>query len=84
MGYTVVELKEKILELYPELVQHGVDSSLVWDGEKGAYVLKLTKGQHALSTYIEKADADACIDGHKCIYLGVQVAQFIANFQAGE
>jgi hypothetical protein len=47
-------------------------------------VLKLTKGQHALSTYIEKADADASMDGHKCIYLGVQVAQFIANFQAGE
>jgi hypothetical protein len=36
MGYTVVGLKDKILELYPELVQNGVVSSLVWDGEKGA------------------------------------------------
>jgi hypothetical protein len=84
MGYTVVGLKDKILELHPELVKHGVVSSLVWDAEKNAYVLRLTKGRHELSTYIDKVDADACMDGHKCVYLAVQVAQFIANFEEGE
>ncbi len=84
MGYTIVGLKDKILELHPEIAGHGIIPSLTRDEEKGVCVLKLTKGRHELSTYIDKPDADTCMDGHKCVYVGVQVAQFIANFEAGE
>ncbi len=84
MGYTVVGLKEKILELHPEVAKHGIVSTLTFDDEKKAYVLTLTKGPHKLSTYIDKPDASRCMDGHVCVSLSLQVAQFIANFQEGE
>jgi len=46
--------------------------------------LKLTKGPHELSTYINKADADRCKDGHVVVGLGVQVRQFLENFKEEE
>jgi hypothetical protein len=84
MGYTVVGLKTKILEMYPEIEKLKVISSLTFDEGKNAYVLKLTKGPHELSTYIDKVDADRCMDGHVCVSLGVQVRQFLENFKEGE
>ena len=81
MGYTIVGLKEKILEMYPEIPKLGVVSTLTFDDAKQAYVLKLHKGPHELSTYIDKPDADRCMDGHVCVSLGVQVRQFLENFK---
>jgi hypothetical protein len=83
MGYTIVGLKTKILEMYPEIEKLGVVSSLTFDDEKKAYVLKLKKGVHELSTYIDKADATRCMEGHVCVALGVQVRQFLDNFKEG-
>ena len=84
MGYTIVGLKDKILGVHPEIAGHGIIPSLTRDEEKGVYVLKLTKGRHELSTYIDTSDADTCMDGHKCIHVGLHVAQFIANFREEE
>ena len=30
---------------------------------------------------VEKKDADECMDGIKCVYLGIQIGQFIKNFE---
>jgi hypothetical protein len=84
MGYTVVGLKEKVLEMYPELERRGVMVNLVFDAEKDAYVVKMHKGSRELTTHLEHQDADDCMNGVKCISLGVQVEQFIKNFAAGE
>ena len=83
MGYTIVGLKTKILEMYPEIEKLGVIPSLIFDDDKQAYLLKLKKGVHELGTYIDKADADRCMDGHVCVSLGVQVRQFLDNFKEG-
>ncbi len=83
MGYTITGLKTKILEMYPEIAKLGVVSSLVWDDDKKVYTLKLSKGPHELSTYIDKDDANRCMDGHVCVALGVQVMQFLENFKEG-
>jgi hypothetical protein len=84
MGYTIVGLKEKILEMYPEIPKLRVVSTLTFDEGKKAYVLKLTKGPHELSTYIDQADADKCMGGVECVHLGVQVRQFLENFKEEE
>ncbi len=83
MGYTIVGLKEKILEMYPEIEKLKVVSTLTFDEAKNAYVLKLSKGAHELGTFIDKADADKCMDGIQCVALGVQVRQFLENFKEG-
>lgn len=84
MGYTNVALKEKIMEMYPEVAKHGVSVSLDFNKEKNAYIVKFKKGNHELTTHLEKKDADECMDGIKCVYLGVQIGQFIKNFEVIE
>lgn len=84
MGYTIANLQGKIMEMYPEIAQYGVESNLTFDRGKKTYVFKLTKGPHELSTYIDKADADACMGGKECIHMGIQIRQFLENFKEGE
>ncbi|MDA8173040.1 MAG: hypothetical protein M0018_00460 [Nitrospiraceae bacterium] len=83
MGYSPVALKEKIAGMYPEIERSGASVRLVFDDSKNAYLVKISKGSHELSTYLEKKDADECMDGIKCVYLGVQIAQFLKNFEEG-
>lgn len=84
MGYTQVALEDKILEMYPEIIKHGISVSLNFDEMKNAYIVKFRKNKHELTTHIEKKDADDCMNNIKCVYLGVQVAQFIKNFELQE
>ena len=84
MEVAIGKVKAKIMEMYPEIAQYGVDSSLILDHEKKTFVFKLTKGPHDLSTYIDQVDADACMGGKECIHLGVQIRQFLENFKEGE
>jgi len=81
MSYSLLSLKDKILEMYPEIEKHKLIPSLTFDEEKNAYILKLVHGSHQLTTHLDKADADACMDGHKCVYLGVQIGQLIQNLE---
>jgi len=82
MGYTIVALKEKIMEMYPEISLHGISVSLTFDEEKNAYIVKFEKEEgQELTTHLEKKDADDCMNNIKCVYLGVQVGQFIKNFE---
>lgn len=81
MGYTIVALKDKILEMYPEVTKYNISVSLEFSEEKNAYIIKFKKNHHELTTHLEKKDADECMDGIKCVYLGVQIGQFIKNFE---
>ncbi len=84
MGYTKVALEDKILEMYPEIRQHGISASIDFDENKNTYILKFIKGSHELETYLDKSDADECMDGVRCVHLGVKLGEFIKNFEAGE
>lgn len=81
MGYTDVALKDKIMEMYPEVERHGISVSLDFSKEKNAYIVKFKKDKYELTTHIEKKDADECMDGIKCVYLGIQIGQFTKNFE---
>jgi len=77
-------LKSKLKEMYPEITEHNLDLTLDFDDAKDAWIVKLEKDQHELATHLEKKDAEACIEGVQCVYLGVQIGQFIKNFEARE
>lgn len=81
MAHTIAELKDKIHTMYPDIDKYGVTSSLTFDKGKNTYVLELRKDEHHLSTYIDQADADKCMDNIECIHLGVQIGQFMENFK---
>ncbi len=76
-------LEGKLREMYREIDKHNLDLALDYDDHKNAWVVKLSKGPHVLTTHLEKKDADDCLDGIECVYLGVQIGQFIQNFEAG-
>ncbi len=83
MGYTKVALENKLLELYPEILEHGISISLDFSHENNVWIIKLKKDHHELTTHLEKKDADECMDGIKCVYVGIQMGQFIKNFEGG-
>lgn len=84
MEVMVAEVKAKIMEMYPEIDRYAVTSSLIFDNDKKTYIFKLSKGPHELSTYIDQADADACLEGKECVHLGIQIREFLENFKEGE
>lgn len=77
-------LESKIREMYPEIVQHDLSIALNFDEGTDSWIVKIFKGQHNLATHLEKKDAEACLEGIQCIYLGVQIGQFVKNFELEE
>jgi hypothetical protein len=81
MEHTIAELQAKIHEMYPDIDKYGVESSVTFDQGKNAFVLELKKDVHHLATYINKEDADKCLDNIECVHLGVQIGEFLENFK---
>jgi len=52
-----------------------------FDEGKIAWIIKFNKDGKELTTHLEKKDADDCMNNIKCVYLGIQVEQFIKNFE---
>ncbi len=77
------ELETTIRDMYPEIREHGLALSLSFDTNTDSWIIELDKGKHKLTTHLEKKDAEACLDGIQCIYLGVQIGQFVKNFELG-
>jgi len=84
MAYSDDQLREKILEMYPEIRKHDISFGLSFSAEKNAYILDFKKEKHELTTHLEKKDADDCMNNIKCVYLGVQVGQFLRYFEEAE
>ncbi|HWR88953.1 MAG TPA: hypothetical protein VN260_01720 [Dissulfurispiraceae bacterium] len=82
MGYTQVALEQKILDMYPEITDHGISVGMTFDESKNAWIIRFKKGGQELTTHLDKKDADDCMNNIKCVYLGVQVEQFIKNFES--
>lgn len=84
MGYTNVALKDKVMAMYPEIMKHNISVGLDFSGERNSYVIKFKKNSHELITYLDKSDADECMNNVKCVYLGMKIGEFISNFEEGE
>ena len=81
MSYREEDLKNKLLEMYPEITTYGLSTELEYDDEKKAWVVSFSKGSHRRHAFLDKRDADACMDGNACIYLGVLIAQYIKDLE---
>jgi hypothetical protein len=81
MGYTMEDLKTKLLEMYPEIAAFGLSLSLEFDKGKDAWVVSFEKGAHRRHAFLDKKDADSCLGGNVCVYLGMLVAQYIKDME---
>ena len=77
-------LEAKLREMYPGIEKHGCDLSLNFNDRKNAWIVKLSRGDHELTTHLEEEDARRCLEGVECVYLGVQIGQFVNNFELVE
>lgn len=82
MEYSDVALKDKIMAMYPEIAQHKISVGLGFSEDDNSYVVNFRKNSHELQTYLDKNDADECIQDIKCVHLGVKIGEFIKNFEA--
>jgi hypothetical protein len=81
MSYTKEDLTKKLLEMYPEIMAFGLSLSLEFDKGKEAWVVSFEKGSHRRHAFLDKKDADSCIEGNTCIYLGMLIAQYIKDLE---
>jgi hypothetical protein len=74
-------LCEKIRSIYPEIGECGIEVDVEWSQAKNSWIVDLKKDGHELTTHLEPEDADACLEGRKCVSLGIQISQLKENIQ---
>ncbi|MBI5073649.1 MAG: hypothetical protein HZB62_00520 [Nitrospirae bacterium] len=84
MGYTIAALKDKILEMYPEIEKNSIQIGLVFSKEKNTYFVNFRKGLSVFATHLEKDETDACMGGVKFQYLGSQIGCWMNNVEANQ
>ena len=73
------KLCDKIRSIYPEVGECGIDLDVEYSQEKGAWVVDLKKDDQELKTFLEPGDADACMEGQKCVHLATEINQLVSN-----
>jgi hypothetical protein len=69
--YTNQEQREKIQQLYPDICQCDINIVVNWDPQKGVWTVDFKKGERRTCHYPEEKDAVACLEGEKCVGLGI-------------
>ena len=75
------ELCNKIIALYPDIGQCGIDVNVEFDTEQNSWVVDLKKDKIELKTFPEEGDAEKCMLGEQCVSLGIEIAQLRANIE---
>ena len=75
------QLCEKIIELYPDIGECGIDVDVDYDEAKKSWIVDLKKGSFELKTHLEDGDADKCMLGQQCVGLGIEIAQLKGNIE---
>lgn len=83
MQVNAEELKKKVLALFPEIEQYGLNMDLKYDADQDAWLLTVSKGKETLTTHLEEQDVEACISGKECYHVAVQLGRFIRNYCEG-
>jgi hypothetical protein len=76
MAYTPEELKGKLLEMYPDIKEYGLNVHLMFDNQKKAWVITFEKEGHERHAFLDEKDANDCMEGNKCVYLGMLIPQY--------
>ena len=75
------ELCRKIIALYPDIGNCGIDIDVGFDQQNNAWAVQLSKDDHRLTHYLDPPEADACLAGKQCVALGLDIAQLRRNIE---
>lgn len=73
------DICSKIEKIMPEAGRCGVDFNVEYDSRNHAWVVDLHQGRIHLKTFVEESEAENCLDGDRCIPLGLQIGQLKRN-----
>jgi hypothetical protein len=73
------KLCEKIISIYPDIGQCGIEVQVEYEEEQKRWVVDLKKDGQELKTYLEDGDAEKCLEGIQCVSLGIEIAQLRGN-----
>lgn len=79
--YDKETLCKKITEIYPEIGECGIDIEVNFDDDKNAWVVDLKKDGHELKHYLDPPEANGCVEGNRCVPLGLEIAQLRKNIE---
>jgi hypothetical protein len=77
MSYSEGALKEKLLEMYPEISKYGIQLGLRFYRVKNLYIVTLQKESRILTTFLREHDIDRCMALSKPDNFGIQIEQFL-------
>jgi predicted transport protein len=77
-------LKEKLLEMYPEIANHDVQLGLHFYRVKNLCIVTLQKESRILTTFLRQYDIDKCMDLHRPDNFGIQIEHFLRTVVAHE
>jgi hypothetical protein len=77
--YDKKALCDKIIELYPDIGECGIDVDVDYDKDQKSWTVKLKKDHIQLKTFLEDKDAELCMEGKQCVSLGLEIAQLKDN-----
>lgn len=77
--YNREQLCKKIEELYPDIGECGVDIEVDFEADKNVWVVDLKKDSYELKHFLDLPEADDCMEGNKCVSLGLEIAQLRKN-----
>jgi hypothetical protein len=77
MGYSQVALENKLLAMYPEILDKGISPRLSFDEARNAWAVRLVKDDKDLTVFLDKNDADGCMDGNYCKSFAQNVGEAI-------
>ena len=66
--------------MYPEIARNRLSVAVEEDTVRNVWAIRVAKGEHTLTTYLEPQDVDSCLGGKECIHLANQLGQFISNY----
>ena len=69
------ELCSKIVEIYPDIGQCGIEVDVEYNEEQQRWVVMLEKDDHRIKTFLENGDAELCLIGKQCVSLGIEISQ---------
>ena len=75
------ELCQKIITLYPDIGECGIDVNVEFDKDQNTWVVDLKKNKYELKTFLEEGDAAKCMEGKQCVSLGIEIAQLRSNIE---
>ena len=75
------ELCQKIISLYPDIGQCGIDVNVEFDEDQNSWVVDLKKDKVELKTFLEEGDAEKCMNEVQCVSLSIEVTQLKDSIQ---